>query len=141
MYCLTSVKFFQVDEDFMARYQMSYGFTDPNAVETNVKPATSVAQSKADKEQKRLDAKRKTQEPPSWFEVDEQHNTSIYVHGLPLDITMEELTELFTKCGLLARDEKGKDKIKLYRDSFNEIKGDALCTYIKVRIIFIYFIS
>lgn len=113
---------------------MSYGFNTPNVEEANNdKPAVSiVAQSKADKEQKRLDAKRKTHEPPTWFEVDEQHNTSIYVHGLPLDVTLEEMTELFTKCGLLARDEKGKDKIKLYRDSYNEIKGDALCTYIKV---------
>lgn len=122
----------KVDDDFMARYQMSYGFNNQNAEEPIVKPTVSVAQTKADKEQKRLDAKRKTQEPATWFEVDEQHNTSIYVHGLPLDITMDEVKELFTKCGLIARDEKGKDKIKLYRDSYNEIKGDALCTYIKV---------
>jgi len=86
-----------------------------------------------EKEQRRVDAKRKAQEPPTWFEVDEAHNTAIYVSGLPLDITIEELTQLFTKCGLIARDEKGKDKIKLYKDSNGEPKGDALCTYIKVR--------
>lgn len=122
---------FQVDDDFMARYQMSYGFSDPNAADTTEveEPQQSA---KVDKEKRRLEAKRKAQEPPSWFEVDEAHNTAIYVSSLPLDITMEELTELFTKCGLIARDEKGKNRIKLYRDSNGQPKGDALCIYIKV---------
>lgn len=122
---------FQVDEDFMARYQMSYGFTDASKVETNT-VQQSQAQAKIDKEKKKMEAKRKAQEPPTWFEVDEAHNTAIYVSGLPLDITMDELTELFNKCGLIARDERGKDKIKLYKDTNGQPKGDALCIYIKV---------
>ncbi|XP_047360064.1 HIV Tat-specific factor 1 homolog isoform X1 [Vespa velutina] len=126
----------KVDEDFMARYQMSYGFTNSNATEPSQNiPENSVQplpQPKLTKEQKKAEAKRKAQEPPTWFEIDEAHNTAIYVSGLPMDITLEELTELFNKCGLIARDEKGKDKIKLYRDSAGELKGDALCTYIKV---------
>ena len=109
-----------MDEDFMARYQMSYGFTDTNRIET--KPVQQFqSQGKVDKEKKKMEAKRKSQEPPTWFEVDEAHN-----------ITMDELTELFNKCGLIARDEKGKDKIKLYKDSNGQPKGDALCIYIKV---------
>lgn len=127
----------KVDEDFMAQYQMSYGFTDtsvsqPKSTELKHYPLPP-QKTKEDKEQKKLEAKRKAQEPPSWFEVDEAHNTAVYVSGLPLDITIEELTQLFTKCGLIARDEKGKDKIKLYKDGNGEPKGDALCTYIKVR--------
>ncbi|XP_043676650.1 HIV Tat-specific factor 1 homolog [Vespula pensylvanica] len=126
----------KVDEDFMARYQMSYGFTNSNATEPSQKipenPVQPLLQPKLTKEQKKAEAKRKAQEPPTWFEIDEAHNTAIYVSGLPMDITLEELTELFNKCGLIARDEKGKDKIKLYRDSAGELKGDALCTYIKV---------
>lgn len=127
----------KVDEDFMARYQMNYGFNDTSA--SQPKPPEPMSQppppqktSKEEKEQRKAEAKRKAQEPPTWFEVDEAHNTAIYVSGLPLDITMEELTQLFTKCGLIARDERGKDKIKLYKDSNGEPKGDALCTYIKV---------
>ncbi|XP_012057819.1 PREDICTED: HIV Tat-specific factor 1 homolog [Atta cephalotes] len=125
----------KVDEDFMAKYQMSYGFTDtstpqPKPPEPKQLPPTQKI--KEEKEQRRVEAKRKAQEPPTWFEVDEAHNTAIYVSGLPLDITIEELTQLFTKCGLIARDEKGKDKIKLYKDGNGEPKGDALCTYIKV---------
>lgn len=121
---------FQVDDDFMARYQMSYGFTDSSTTET--KPVQQPETKKAEKEKRKVEAKRKAQEPPTWFEVDEAHNTAIYVSGLPLDITLPELTELFSKCGLIARDEKGKDKIKLYRDSNGQPKGDALCIYIKV---------
>lgn len=133
----------KVDQDFMARYQMSYGFTDtstpqPNPPEPN--EPTSPQKAKEEKEQRKAEAKRKAQEPPTWFEVDEAHNTAIYVSGLPLDITMDELTELFTKCGLIARDERGKDKIKLYKDGNGEPKGDALCTYIKVGIYFFTFI-
>ncbi|XP_034190729.1 RRM1_TatSF1_like and RRM2_TatSF1_like domain-containing protein barc isoform X1 [Osmia lignaria lignaria] len=120
----------KVDDDFMARYQMSYGFTDSSTTET--KPVQQPETKKAEKEKRKVEAKRKAQEPPTWFEVDEAHNTAIYVSGLPLDITLPELTELFSKCGLIARDEKGKDKIKLYRDSNGQPKGDALCIYIKV---------
>lgn len=125
----------KVDEDFMARYQMNYGFTDTDSSQPKPqepKQPPPLQKAKEEKEQRKAEAKRKAQEPPTWFEVDEAHNTAIYVSGLPLDITMEELTQLFTKCGLLARDEKGKDKIKLYKDSNGEPKGDALCTYIKV---------
>ncbi|XP_012288362.1 HIV Tat-specific factor 1 homolog [Orussus abietinus] len=128
-----SAWFPKVDEDFMARYQMGYGFTDPEQAKSASPPRpVKPVLSKAEKEEKKAEAKRKAQEPPTWFEVDEAHNTAIYVSGLPLDITLDELTELFSKCGLLARDEKGKDKIKLYRDAQGAPKGDALCTYIKV---------
>ncbi|XP_070170142.1 17S U2 SnRNP complex component HTATSF1 [Polyergus mexicanus] len=125
----------KVDQDFMARYQMSYGFADTSTPQPNPpepKEPTSPQKAKEEKEQRKAEAKRKAQEPPTWFEVDEAHNTAIYVSGLPLDITMDELIELFTKCGLIARDERGKDKIKLYKDGNGEPKGDALCTYIKV---------
>lgn len=134
----------KVDEDFMAKYQMNYGFTEismPQLKPPELEQPLTSQRSKEEKEQRRAEAKRKAQEPPSWFEVDEAHNTAIYVSGLPLDITMEELTKLFNKCGLVARDEKARDKIKLYRDNNGEPKGDALCTYIKVRILDIYYCS
>ncbi|KAF3427299.1 hypothetical protein E2986_05133 [Frieseomelitta varia] len=121
----------KVDEDFMARYQMSYGFEDANRVETKPQEQQSQVQAKIDKEKRKMEAKKKAQEPPTWFEVDEAHNTAVYVSGLPLDITLDELTEFFNKCGLIARDEKGKDRIKLYKDSNGQPKGDALCIYIK----------
>ena len=113
---------------------MSYGFTDSSKTSELVKEPEP---SKPSKEEKRAENKRKNQEPPQWFDIDDTHNTTIYISNLPLDTTMEELKELVCKCGLLARDEKGKDKLKLYEDENGEIKGDARCTYIKVRQIFI----
>lgn len=124
----------------MAKYQMSYGFTEASS-STNAEsklmpkaPANIPETKKLTKEEKKAENKRKNQEPPTWFEVDEAHNTTIYIANLPLDVTMEEIKELVNKCGLLARDEKGKDKLKLYVDENGEVKGDARCTYIKVRI-------
>ncbi|XP_011504686.1 PREDICTED: HIV Tat-specific factor 1 homolog [Ceratosolen solmsi marchali] len=125
----------KVDDEFMARYQMSYGFSESSDAIINNEtenPTKSIEAIKLTKEDKKIENKRKTQEPPTWFEVDEAHNTTIYISNLPLDITVEEIKELVTKCGLLARDEKGKDKLKLYTDSNGETKGDARCTYIKV---------
>lgn len=52
---------------------------------------------------------------------------------MPHDITEESLADFMQKCGLVEKDlETGKFKIKLYRDANGEVKGDALCTYIKV---------
>ncbi|XP_034945620.1 HIV Tat-specific factor 1 homolog [Chelonus insularis] len=123
----------KIDDDFMARYQMSYGFTDSNTeVKTSAASPNPKADAKTEKERKKLEASKKSAEPPAWFEIDEAHNTAIYISGLPLDVTMDELVELVGKCGLVARDDKNKDKIKLYKDSDGNPKGDALCTYIKV---------
>ncbi|XP_015514087.2 HIV Tat-specific factor 1 homolog [Neodiprion lecontei] len=122
----------KVDDEFLARYQMSYGFTDSSAAEPNIPVPQVTVDPKTEKENRKAEAKRKAQEPSTWFEVDEAHNTAVYITGLPLDITMEELTGIVTKYGLLARDDKAKDKIKLYKDEDGQPKGDALVTYIKV---------
>lgn len=70
-----------------------------------------------------------------WFDVDTEHNTKIYVTNLPLDITEAEFVEIMQKCGLVMRDpDSGKMKVKLYTEpGTKHLKGDALCTYIKVK--------
>lgn len=53
---------------------------------------------------------------------------------MPLDITEQEFVDLMQKCGLIMKDiDSGRMKIKLYtvRDT-DILKGDGLCTYIKV---------
>ena len=42
-----------------------------------------------------------------WFEIDETHNHNVYVSGLPLDVTVDEFTEVMSKCGIIANDDKG----------------------------------
>lgn len=68
-----------------------------------------------------------------WFEVDPAHNTKVYVSNLPLNITLEEFTELMSKCGMIMRDPNTqKYKVKLYTEADGQVKGDGLCDYIKV---------
>lgn len=73
-----------------------------------------------------------------WFEIDEEHNTKVYVSNLPLDITEQEFIDLMQKCGLIMKDiDNGRMKIKLYTERGSDfLKGDALCTYIKVLLLF-----
>ncbi len=49
----------------------------------------------------------------AWFEL--KKNTSVYVTGLPLDVTEEEVEQEFSKCGIIKEGPDGKPRIKLYR--------------------------
>ncbi|GJQ68277.1 hypothetical protein Trydic_g16873 [Trypoxylus dichotomus] len=119
----------KIDDNFMAQYQMNYGFVDNTTkkeVELEEKPMI-------EKQIIPKGTKRKPNEP-TWFELDEQHNTKVYVSNLPTDITEEEFVELMQKCGLVMRDAvTQKMKVKLYKEPGTDyLKGDALCTYIRV---------
>ncbi|KAF8064756.1 hypothetical protein N665_1169s0014 [Sinapis alba] len=75
--------------------------------------------------------KKEANKPPeAWFEL--KVNPHIYVTGLPKDVTIEEVVEVFSKCGIIKEDDSGKPRIKLYSDkATGELKGDALITYMK----------
>ena len=121
----------KLDDEFIARYQLSYG---SNTVDT----AAEVEQ-KAPVPSKSAGEDKKQPSEPNWFEIDQTKNTKVYVTNLPLDITEESLADFMQKCGLVEKDlETGKFKIKLYRDANGEVKGDALCTYIKVSCCFFF---
>ncbi|XP_021184940.3 17S U2 SnRNP complex component HTATSF1 [Helicoverpa armigera] len=121
----------KVDDDFLAMYQMSYGFVDNKAEEKDKNKEEDKK-----KEQKKADAatgvKRKAE--PQWFQPSEETNTKVYVSNLPQDLTEEEFVNFMQKCGLVERDPANqKMKVKLYRDKEQDcFKGDALCTYIKI---------
>lgn len=120
----------KVDDDFLALYQMSYGFIDNTAEEK------SKAEDKKKELQKKAElaagVKRKAE--PQWFQPSEETNTKVYVSNLPQDITEDEFVEFMQKCGLVERDPATqKMKVKLYKDKEHGcFKGDALCTYIKI---------
>ncbi|KAL1916907.1 uncharacterized protein VTP21DRAFT_5104 [Calcarisporiella thermophila] len=59
-------------------------------------------------------------------------NTSVYVTGLPEDATLEEIAEVFSKCGIIMEDiNTGDKKIKIYKDDKGRPKGDGLVTFFK----------
>lgn len=112
----------KLDEEFIARYQLSYG--------GNTVPEPEVKK----EEPPPLKPEKKQASEPNWFEVDQTKNTKVYVSNLPVEITEQDFVDFMQKCGMVEKDlETGKFKIKLYRDAAGEVKGDALCTYIKVR--------
>ncbi|KFM76892.1 HIV Tat-specific factor 1, partial [Stegodyphus mimosarum] len=111
----------KVDDDFIAKYQSNYTY---QSNEDESKGTSPEPQPKGEK--------RKANDP-GWFQVDEDHNTNVYVSGLPQDTTEEEFIELMSKCGLIMKDpDNMKYKIKLYRDSDGTLKGDGRCCYIKI---------
>ncbi|XP_055619646.1 HIV Tat-specific factor 1 homolog [Toxorhynchites rutilus septentrionalis] len=134
----------KVDDDFMAVYQLNYGFTDNTSAATAITALSETKEQEVEsnigeeqpvvEEPKPVGKKRKAPpEPPKWFDLKPEHNTKVYVTNLPLDITEEEFGEIMGKCGMVLKDGKtNKLKLKLYRDSNGALKGDGLCHYIKI---------
>ncbi|KAG5879444.1 hypothetical protein JTB14_027681 [Gonioctena quinquepunctata] len=123
----------KVDDDFMARYQMSYGFVDNTKAEVEL-PVEKLELPKVEEKTEKPTGEKRKASDPTWFEIDETQNTSVYVSNLPTDIEEQEFVDFMQKCGLVMRDpQTGNFKIKLYREPGTSFpKGDALCTYIRI---------
>lgn len=62
----------------------------------------------------------------------ERKNTAVYVTSLPLDTTVQEVHDVFSRCGVIAEEiDRGKPRIKLYTDDDGKFKGDALILYFR----------
>ncbi|KAI1730708.1 RNA recognition motif domain-containing protein [Ditylenchus destructor] len=113
-----------VDEDFLAVYNATYGVNYDYDTEKGV-PLT--------KEEKRAKKRELEKQPVAWVDIEDDKNTNVYVSGLPSTITEEQFTELMTKCGIIMKDPRsGKSKIKLYRTETGDPKGDGTCCYVKM---------
>lgn len=60
-------------------------------------------------------------------------NRAVYVTGLPLDVTVDEVADVFShKCGVIAEEmDSRRPRIKLYTDADGKFKGDALVVFFK----------
>lgn len=122
----------RISDDFIAQYQASYGnYEDPAAsvaaaVTTGEHDKAKAAKPtlinvcdnpKTDTDTSELEASQSMEPPnsrkraqaeaePQWFEVNDEHNTNVYVSNLPLDITEEEFVELMKKCGMIMKDDR-----------------------------------
>ncbi|KAI4229717.1 MAG: hypothetical protein L6R36_000633 [Xanthoria steineri] len=62
----------------------------------------------------------------------ERKNTAVYVTNLPLDVSLQEVSDVFSRCGVIAEEiDRGKPRIKLYTDDDGNFKGDALILYFR----------
>lgn len=76
--------------------------------------------------------KRKTKKQATQQKQPPQ-NRAVYVTGLPLDVTVDEVADVFShKCGVIAEEmDSGRPRIKLYTDTDGKFKGDALVVFFK----------
>ncbi|KAL8803481.1 MAG: hypothetical protein Q9182_003178 [Xanthomendoza sp. 2 TL-2023] len=77
----------------------------------------------------RATGSKKTKPAP---EARERKNTAVYVTNLPLDVSIQEVSDVFSRCGVIAEEiDRGKPRIKLYTDDDGNFKGDALILYFR----------
>lgn len=82
--------------------------------------AITKAAERAKKAREAEEAKQK------WFEL--KKNTSVYITGLPEDLTEHEMIETFSKCGIIKEDAvTGKPKVKVDFLSKKIFLDDAQC--------------
>ncbi|KAI4203720.1 MAG: hypothetical protein LQ346_001730 [Caloplaca aetnensis] len=69
---------------------------------------------------------------PTASEPRERKNTAVYITNLPLDASVQEVSDVFSRCGVIAEEiDRGKPRIKLYTDDEGNFKGDALILYFR----------
>ncbi|KAG0135358.1 hypothetical protein HOY82DRAFT_589829 [Tuber indicum] len=68
----------------------------------------------------------------SSFPAPARKNTAVYITNLPPDTTEEEVNKVFSRFGVIAEEiDRGKPRIKLYRNEDGSVKGDALVVYFR----------
>jgi HIV Tat-specific factor 1 len=54
------------------------------------------------------------------------------VTSLPADSSVEEISSVFSKCGVIAEEiDRGQPRIKMYENEEGQFKGDALIVYFR----------
>lgn len=94
-------------------------------------PEAEAKRLKAEKKKAYRDRKKLKKQAGVWQKARE--NPNVYVSGLPLDITQDELAEMFKRAGVLKISaEDGKPRVRLYTTPSGAPRGDGLVTYANV---------
>ncbi|KAI0974645.1 hypothetical protein F4678DRAFT_384253 [Xylaria arbuscula] len=111
-----------IDEELLAQQQSAYGGARDASDDSS---GTSRKRKNGSAEQR----SSKRQRPPAA----PRQNTAVYVTGLPLDVTVDEVHDVFSrKCGVIAEEiDSGRPRIKLYTDEKGNLQGDALVVFFK----------
>ncbi|KAI1804036.1 hypothetical protein F4811DRAFT_521929 [Daldinia bambusicola] len=130
-----------IDEELLAQQQLAYGGSaSPDNEQDNNNNNNDGTNNKKRKQDDQSNGrgdvprsqqprpKKRQKQPPQ-----PRQNTAIYVTGLPLDVTVDEVHDVFSrKCGVIAEEiDSGRPRIKLYTDERGNFKGDALVVFFK----------
>ncbi|KAF2970166.1 hypothetical protein GQX73_g3366 [Xylaria multiplex] len=115
-----------IDEELLAQQQSAYGGGDGGASDGNGSNTSTNKKRKSGSVEQHSNKRQRAPPPP-------RQNTAIYVTGLPLDTTVDEVQEVFSrKCGVIAEEiDSGRPRIKLYTDDKGSLQGDALIVFFK----------
>ncbi|KAI8632400.1 hypothetical protein F5Y19DRAFT_362991 [Xylariaceae sp. FL1651] len=117
-----------IDEELLAQQQSAYGGGVAAASEDDSSNSggSGGKKRKNGSGDQRPNKRQRAPPPP-------RQNTAIYVTGLPLDVTVDEVHEVFSrKCGVIAEEiDSGRPRIKLYTDEKGNLQGDALIVFFK----------
>ncbi|KAM0796242.1 splicing factor U2AF-associated protein [Usnea florida] len=120
-----------LDDALMEQQRAAYaveGVDEAEPAQAGKKRKKQVHTNGEDETGGRLNTKKAKPAP----EPRERKNTAIYVTSLPLDATVQEVHDVFSRCGVIAEEiDRGKPRIKLYTDDDGDFKGDALILYFR----------
>ncbi|KAI2614602.1 uncharacterized protein GGS25DRAFT_472415 [Hypoxylon fragiforme] len=117
-----------LDEELLAQQQSAYGGGATPEDDSNPPNKKRKKDQAANGPRDQGRRQKKQKQPPQ-----PRQNTAVYVTGLPLDVTVDEVQEVFSrKCGVIAEEiDSGRPRIKLYTDEKGSFKGDALIVFFK----------
>lgn len=104
------------------------------ALEVEAERESRRAENKRKREQKKAKKKQQKDDPTALAPGTKIENErDIYVSGLPTsaDMTMAELAQWFSICGIIRNDEANSPKVRLYRSPDGSLKGDGIICFLK----------
>ncbi|KAI1113674.1 hypothetical protein F5Y14DRAFT_207757 [Nemania sp. NC0429] len=115
-----------IDEKLLLEQQKAYGASDDSNNNENSSGGGSNKKRKNGPAEQHGGKRQRLPPPP-------RQNTAVYVTGLPLDATVDEVHDVFSrKCGVVAEEiDSGRPRIKLYTDDKGNLQGDALVVFFK----------